>query len=203
MRHGRQRDQAAKQQGRIEIADIHPLRHPVTGRRAEGKGDQDGEPVELLPPEGIYRINGKSAFMTKPNGKSDQQQQGKDAGREPERDPDLIGQVVGQQSTEDADQHHCQPVAPGLIAHRLYLQGEHHDQQSAHQGRRQGQPQMLLEDQIIRRRLADRGGHHLDDPEDQGHFRHLVGQGGHKIGSILHAASRDTLWYGQTMGWET
>ncbi|MNR45061.1 hypothetical protein D3C85_1638720 [compost metagenome] len=62
---------------------------------------------------------------------------------------------------------------------------------------------MLVEDQIIRRGFTDSGGHHLDDPEDQRHFRHLVDHGGQKIGSMLHAASRDTLWYGQTMGRET
>jgi hypothetical protein len=91
-----------------------------------------------------------------------------------EADVQYIGQDVGDLGAEDAHQHHAQPVDPGLVLTLAQLQGQRGGQQQGHHHTGDAQPPADIDGEKVGEGFANGGGHDLDDPEGQRHFRDFV-----------------------------
>ena len=92
------------------------------------------------------------------------------------RHAEPVGQVVRDERSEDADERHGKPVQGGDIFLCAELEEERNRQENTRDDRRAHEPEVQVYVQEVRGRLADRGAEHLDDPEEDGYFRHLAQQ---------------------------
>ena len=72
------------------------------------------------------------------------------------RDAEVVGEVVGDQRADDADQHDREPVDPRHVAAEPELEEQRDDQEGGHDQRRVGQAEPEVRVEEVRRGLARR-----------------------------------------------
>ncbi len=198
MQDGHQRDQRGEQhRPQLEAPDVprtrrrvgqlhHEVRQGVGGevpqRRAQRVGDQDGQPVEDLVP-----ARGDLVGPDRPGG-----QLPGDQHRHHRRQQDRRGQRIAevQAAVEEVrgggphrrGRHHQEPVGEGVIAMRLELQTQRHDEIAEEDQGRGQVAQLQGHRQGVAAGLAHGGGADLHQPEHQRGLGRLAQRLVEKIG---------------------
>jgi hypothetical protein len=159
-----------------EVAQPEDLRHEVSGRRPERERDEDGEPVEGLASAGADRVDRQRALGLVPGDEHGREEHAEDDGADLERDTEVVGELVGDERAEHADERHRGPVAQRDVAVGRELRDQHEHQQHARGDRGAGEAQVDVDVEEVGGRLPDGGAEHLDDPEVGGDLRHLAHQ---------------------------
>jgi hypothetical protein len=138
--------------------------------------EKNRQPVERFAAAAGNRMDGKSALGEEPGDKDDCEGNRENDRGDPELDPEGVSEIIGDQRSENADQHNGHPVGSGHIATLTELNNQGGYQQGHHHPRRSGESKVQGCRQEICNGLTDGGGHDLDDPKEQRHFGHLVEQ---------------------------
>lgn len=86
-------------------------------------------------------------------------------GRRFKPDAEIIDEIVGDQRTDDADEHDRQPIGPGHVALLGKLQDQRDDQYAGHEQRGGRQAETKVDGKVVGRRLAHGHRHELYQPE--------------------------------------
>ncbi len=190
-------DECGEEEGRAGVAEVEALGDEVAGRRAEGEGEEDGRPVEGLTAGGADRVDRQRVLDAIPTGERRRQRHHERRRGDLEADAEVVDQLVGEQGADHADGHHRHPVDGRHVAAGTELQRQHDHEEGGHHVGGVGQAEIEVDRQVVGRRLAHRGGEHLDDPEPDGDLGDLVeeveavvGGGVGRRGRGVHALAR-------------
>ena len=99
-------------------------------------------------------------------------------------DAEIVDHVIGDQRSDDRNEHDDEPVAGRDVFTKLQLVGENRDEKSAHDERCDDEAEADVEDEKVGGCLADRRRHDLDDPEGERDLGDLAEEGfgqGHRV----------------------
>ena len=196
--------------GGDHVAQAQRLGHEVTGCGAESEGHQDREPVERLAAGRDDRVDRQGALGAVPGYEHRCQGDPEDHRAEQQWHPEVVGQIVGDQRPEHADQRDRGPVQAGHVRGRAHLQGQDDRQQHPGHDRGPGEPKAEVGVEEVCGRLADRCAQDLDQPEVDRDFRDLVEQclrpgrrmlGGHGREASESMMRRPCDYSSWTSGW--
>ena len=174
MGHGDDGDRAAEQQRRPPEADREALGHVVAGGGAQGEGEQDRQPVEALAPGRDDRVDRERSLAGEPGREGGGERDREEDRRGPQRDAEVVDEVVGDLGADHADQHDRRPVETGDVPLRAELGDEHRDEDGAGDVGRVRQAPAQVRVQVVRGGLADGRAEDLDDPEVERDLGDLV-----------------------------
>jgi hypothetical protein len=146
----------------------------VAVRGAQGEGEQHREPIERFPPHGGDAVNRQRVLDQIPDHEHRDERHSEEGGRRLQWNSEVVGEVVGDQRADDADEDYRQPVHGGNVATQAEL-GRHHDSQQARHGpRRVGEAETEVHVDGVSGGLCDRRRQDLDHPQEDGDLGNLA-----------------------------